>query len=56
MTVVWGGKSPSFSGVIDGMSTKYTLFLPDGTPCRATVHLRMREASQVRNKPADPCP
>lgn len=39
-----------FEGVVESLSIKYTLFSPDGTPARATVHLRLKEASSVMNK------
>jgi len=45
---VWG--SFSFDGVIESMSQKYTMFLPDGKPCRATVSVRMKEARLVSMK------
>jgi len=49
MFFYWGG-FPTFKGVIESLSVKYTLFLPDGTPTRATVSLRMRQASGALNK------
>jgi hypothetical protein len=45
----WGG-APAFQGVVESLSVKYTLFLPDGTPTRATVSLRMRQANRAMNK------
>lgn len=36
-----------FKCVIESMSTKITIFSADGTPIRATVNLRVREASSV---------
>jgi hypothetical protein len=41
---LWGKNFPSFMGVIESLNTKYTMFLPDGTPVRATVSLSMKEA------------
>ena len=49
-TFTWGSKFPVFKGVIENLTVKYTLFLPDGTPCRATVSLRMKQASKLMNK------
>lgn len=46
VTFVWGA-GPTFTGVLGSVSAKYTMFLADGTPCRATVNLRMHEASSV---------
>ena len=43
--VVWGGL-PAFEGVIESIGTKYTMFLPSGTPVRATVSLKMKEANK----------
>ena len=46
--VKWGsGKLPEFQGVIEAVSTKYTMFLPDGTPVRATCRVTIREASHL---------
>ncbi|MCC6848012.1 MAG: hypothetical protein IT294_05875 [Deltaproteobacteria bacterium] len=47
--VVWGG-FPSFTGVIENLSVRYTLFLEDGTPVRAICTLRMKQAATVRAK------
>ena len=48
VAVRWGGtKLPDFEGVIESISTKYTMFLPDGTPVRATCRLAIREAGRV---------
>jgi Contractile injection system tube protein len=38
---------PAFKGVVQSMATKYGLFLPDGTPLRATVTLKMKSASSA---------
>jgi contractile injection system tube protein len=46
VSVKWG-VFPEFQGVIESVSTKYTMFLPDGTPVRATCHVEIREASHV---------
>ena len=45
----WDGQ-PTFKGVVESLAVKYTLFLPDGTPTRATVSLKMRQANRVLNK------
>jgi hypothetical protein len=48
VSVKWGaGKLPEFQGVIESVSTKYTMFLPDGTPVRATCQVKVREAGRV---------
>lgn len=44
----WGPDQPNagklaFQGVIDSLTQKFTLFLDDGTPVRATVDLSLRE-------------
>ena len=36
--------------VIASSSQRYTLFLPDATPTRATVQLRLKEASKATNR------
>lgn len=38
---------PEFKGVIESLSTQYTMFLPDGTPVRASCRIRIREASRL---------
>ena len=47
--VRWGtaGMLPEFHGVIESISTKYTMFLADGTPVRATCQVSVREASRA---------
>ena len=50
---VWG--STKFTGVIDSIETKYTMFLPDGTPTRCTTNLKMKSASRATTK-SQPCP
>ena len=48
VSVKWaGGRIPDFQGVIEEVSTRYTMFLADGTPVRATCRLVIREASHV---------
>ncbi len=54
--VVWSNKLPAFKGVVESVDTKYTMFLPDGTPCRATVRLNMKAASKASTKTQEPCP
>ena len=51
VAVKWGeGKLPEFQGVIESVSTKYTLFLPDGTPVRASCRVSVREAGHLSVK------
>jgi hypothetical protein len=50
LTFTWGSNFPVFKGVIEDLNVKYTLFLPDGTPCRATVQLKMKQANKLLNK------
>jgi hypothetical protein len=50
LTFTWGANFPVFKGVIEKLNVKYTLFLPDGTPCRATVQLTMKQANKLLNK------
>src|ERR1700742_338780 len=49
--VVWGtvmgGGDNKFKCVIEQISTKYTMFSPDGIPLRATVTLKLKEAERV---------
>jgi hypothetical protein len=46
----WGNSFPVFTGVVEDMQVTYNLFLPDGTPTRATVKLNMKQASGAMNK------
>jgi len=48
VTVTWG-TMPAFQGVISHLNVKYTMFLPDGTPCRATASIRMKQATSLLN-------
>ena len=49
----WGGFK--FKGVVESLTLRYTMFLPDGKPCRATANLSIKEAQtakeQLQNKP-----
>jgi hypothetical protein len=49
----WGGFN--FKGVVESLTLRYTMFLPDGKPCRATANLSIKEAQtakeQLQNKP-----
>ena len=49
-TFTWGSNMKVFQGVLEDLNVKYTLFLPDGTPCRATVNIKMKEAQSLMNK------
>lgn len=45
-----GGALPAFVGVIESVSTKYTMFLPNGTPVRATCTVKVKEADKLSFK------
>src|SRR5258708_13869523 len=49
----WGGFQ--FKGVIESLTLRYTMFLPDGKPGRATANLSIKEtetaAEQLQRKP-----
>ncbi len=49
----WGGFQ--FKGVIESLTLRYTMCLPDGKPCRATANLSIKEsetaAEQLQRKP-----
>lgn len=47
MCIFLWGKFPSFMGVIESLSAKYTMFLPNGTPVRATVTVKMTQADKL---------
>ncbi len=45
---LWGFQGlPGFIGVIESVSTKYTMFLPGGRPVRATCTVKMKEANRA---------
>jgi hypothetical protein len=46
----WGSNFPSFMGVIESLSTRYTMFFRDGTPCRATCSIKMKQANKLEKE------
>lgn len=50
--LVFGALYPekAFKCVIESLSTKFTMFSPAGTPVRATVNLKLKEADSVMMK------
>lgn len=46
--VAWGGGFPPFKGVIESLGTKYTMFMPNGTPVRATCSIKVKEVDEVQ--------
>jgi hypothetical protein len=51
--VLWGaegapGMIPKFEAVIESISVKYTMFDGNGMPLRATVHVRFKEARNLK--------
>ncbi len=45
---VWGQALPPFQCVITALSTKYTMFSPEGHPLRATCTVKLTEAEAVK--------
>lgn len=50
--LVWGDANPlvkgkTFAGVIESAQAKYTMFLNNGTPCRASVTVSIKQADVV---------
>jgi hypothetical protein len=45
--VTWGKGFPKFVGVIEQLAVKYTMFFADGTPCRATASVRLKQAAKT---------
>ena len=43
-------ESSGLADVVEKVGVKYTMFLPDGTPCRATVTMSFKEASALSFK------
>jgi Contractile injection system tube protein len=52
---MFGATLPQFRGVISSLNTKYTMFLADGTPVRATVNVKLKKASSA-SVGKNPCP
>jgi hypothetical protein len=50
VTFTWGTALQTFQGVITKLGVKYTMFLGDGTPVRATVSFAMTQAAKAVNK------
>ena len=51
VAVKWGvDKLPDFEGVIESLSTRYVMFMPNGTPVKATCHVMVRECNQASVK------
>lgn len=48
--IVWGNGVHTFEGVIEWLGIQYTMFLPSGTPVRATCAVRVKEASRASLK------
>jgi hypothetical protein len=53
VAVAWASGVPNdatglgpFRGVIESLQTKYTMFLPNGTPVRATCQIKIKEAAR----------
>jgi hypothetical protein len=47
---LWGTHFPKFMGVVSTLGVKYTMFLPDGTPVRATVTMKIKEGRDIKTK------
>ena len=54
LSITWGGL-PKFIGVLESVSTKYTMFTPAGVPVRATCSCKFKEASGVSFKKGATC-
>jgi hypothetical protein len=49
---IWGNNFPRFQGVIRNLAINYTMFLSDGTPCRATCTVKMQQAVDLKRSEA----
>lgn len=54
--IQWGNGIPPFEGVIESVSTKYTMFLPGGRPVRATASVKLTEAARTSTAPPGSTP
>ena len=50
LLVTWGTTFPHFRGVMDTIRVKYSRFMPDGTPLRATVKIRFTEFTPAEER------
>lgn len=50
VSLLWPGGLPAFIGVVESVSTKYTMFLKSGRPVRATCTVKLKEASKASFK------
>jgi nucleoid-associated protein YgaU len=48
------GKAWSFEAVITSLQVKFVLFLPDGTPVRATANVTFQQVKDTENLPQNP--
>jgi len=46
LQLVWGSMLPPFICVLESVQTKYTMFLPDGMPVRATCNVKLMAATR----------
>ncbi|MEZ4404787.1 MAG: hypothetical protein R3B06_32660 [Kofleriaceae bacterium] len=51
VALIWG-RDVRFQGVIQSISTKYTMFLPGGVPVRATCAVKMMEVGRAHGRKA----
>lgn len=49
--IQWGNGIPPFEGVLESVSTKYTMFMPGGRPVRATASVKLIEAERMESPP-----
>lgn len=54
--IKWGNGIPPFEGVIESVTTKYTMFLPTGEPCRCTCSIKIKEAFRALGAKPPPPP
>jgi hypothetical protein len=47
---LWGTHFPKFMGVVSSLKVQYTMFLPEGTPVRATVTMTIKEGRDLKTK------
>jgi hypothetical protein len=48
------GKAWSFEAVLTSLSVKFTLFLPNGTPVRATANVSFQQVADTKDLPQNP--
>ena len=53
LLIAWGSGFPKFLCVMEALDVKYTMFFKDGTPCRATASIKLKETVRKDKRKGD---